>query len=155
MISERFTILLATGSALVVGCLSSIAAGAFYADPPDAHHPWAVHDMNRPQPPRVEPAPVVGGAPSDAIVLFDGTEASLQNWIHEKPADKRKKDWVVKDGALQCSPGAGFIATKEAFSDCQLHVEWMAPKLCQWRAACRTCFCSPRKAPWIWAACPR
>ncbi len=128
MMSHRALISPVIGCALVAGCLCSIASGAFYGDPPDAHHPWAIHDMNRPQPPRVEPAPVVGGAPSDAIVLFDGTEASLQNWIHEKPADKRKKDWIVKDGALQCVPGAGTIATKEMFGDCQLHVEWMAPK---------------------------
>ena len=28
----------------------------FYGDPPDNTHPWAIHDNNRPQPPRVEPA---------------------------------------------------------------------------------------------------
>jgi hypothetical protein len=27
----------------------------FSGDAPDKHHPWAVHDRNRPQPPRVEP----------------------------------------------------------------------------------------------------
>ena len=27
---------------------------AFYGDPPDANHPWGVHDRNRPQPKRVE-----------------------------------------------------------------------------------------------------
>lgn len=120
-------------SCLVVAAVMGFAVqasgmGRFYGDPPDAHHPWAIHDMNRPQPPRVEPAPVVGGVPSDAVVLFDGTEAALKNWVHEKPADKRKRDWAVVDGALQCSPGAGYIATKEHFGDCQLHVEWMAPK---------------------------
>jgi hypothetical protein len=110
-----------------IACLAGPLSAAFYGDPPDAHNPWAVHDDNRPQPTRVEPAAVAGGAPSDAVVLFDGSEASLENWFHIDPIDKRKGDWIVKDGALQCVPGAGYIATKEAFGDCQLHVEWLAP----------------------------
>lgn len=110
-----------------IACFASSLSAAFYGDPPDANHPWSVHDENRPQPIRVEPAELVGGAPSDAVVLFDGTEASLDNWTHVKPDGKRKGDWIVKDGALQCVPGAGYIASKEEFGDCQLHVEWMAP----------------------------
>ena len=66
-------------------CLVHSASAAFYGDAPDANHPWAVHDENRPQPPRVEPAEIVGGAPSDAVVLFDGTEASFENWVHARP----------------------------------------------------------------------
>jgi hypothetical protein len=100
---------------------------AFHGDPPDRHHPWAVHDDRRPQPPRVEPAEILGGAPSDAVILFDGTEASLENWVHVLTEDKRKGNWVVKEGALQCVPGAGYIASKEQFGDCQLHLEWSAP----------------------------
>ena len=117
---------LKTALITIVCCAHSLSA-AFYGDPPDANHPWAVHDDNRPQPIRVEPAAVAGGAPSDAVVLFDGSEASLANWTHVNPDDKRKGDWIVKDGALQCVPGAGYIASKEEFGDCQLHVEWMAP----------------------------
>lgn len=108
-------------------CLANASTAAFYGDPPDTHNPWAVHDNNRPQPPRVEPATIPNGAPSDAVVLFDGTEASLENWFHVNPVDKRKGDWIVKDGALQCVPGAGYIASIEEFGDCQLHVEWLAP----------------------------
>jgi hypothetical protein len=110
-----------------IACFASSLSAAFHGDPPDANHPWAVHDNNRPQPVRVEPAAVVGGAPSDAVVLFDGSEASLTNWTHVKPDGKRKGDWIVQDGALQCVPGAGYIASKEEFGDCQLHVEWAAP----------------------------
>lgn len=105
-------------------CLTGSLNAAFYGDAPDAHHPWAVHDENRPQPPRVEPATVPGGAPSDAVVLFDGSEASFENWEHVKPEDKRKADWSVKDGYLLGVGGAGYIQTKEQFSDCQLHIEW-------------------------------
>ena len=105
-------------------CLVHSASAAFYGDAPDANHPWAVHDENRPQPPRVEPAEIVGGAPSDAVVLFDGTEASFENWVHARPDKKRKSDWVVQDGYLLSVRGAGTILTKEQFSDCQLHIEW-------------------------------
>jgi len=110
----------------IVGFPISLAA-AFFGEPPDANHPWAVHDANRPQPPRVEPAPTPGGPPSDAVVLFDGTVDSLENWRHVKPDDKRKGDWVLKDGALECVPGSGYIASVAEFGDCQLHIEWLAP----------------------------
>lgn len=108
-----------------------MADGPFYGDPPDNHHPWGVHDSNRPQPKRViagtfssEETP--GKPPSDAVILFDGTEASLANW---EPGGKPKDDkrWVALDGALQCTPGAGTLQTKAKFADCQLHVEWAAP----------------------------
>ena len=107
------------------------AAGAFYGDPPDATHPWAIHDMNRPQPPRVEPGTFStqekpGTPPSDAVILFDGTDAIVSKWQADKtPAEPTK--WVVKNGTLQCVPGSGYIRTKEEFSDCQLHVEWSEP----------------------------
>lgn len=48
-------------------------AKSFFGDPPDAHHPWAVHDANRPQPPTVVPGERPGDPPSDAVVLFDRT----------------------------------------------------------------------------------
>ena len=107
------------------------ANSAFYGDPPDATHPWAIHDMNRPQPPRVEPGTFSsqekpGTPPSDAVVLFDGTESTISNWRSDKNPDEPTK-WVVKDGTLQCVPGSGFVRSKDEFADCQLHVEWSAP----------------------------
>ena len=105
---------------------ASLASAQFYGDPPDDHHPWAVHDNNRPQPPQVTPGKAPGASPSDAIVLFDGTEASFKaNWEHEKK--NRKADWQVIDGAVQCAKNAGTIRSKAQFADCQLHVEWAAP----------------------------
>lgn len=110
----------------------------FSGDPPDQHHPWAVHDRNRPQPKRVEPgtfstADQPGNPPSDATVLFDGTDESLANWQADNkdgsPGGPTK--WVVKDGALECVPQSGYIRTREEFGDCQLHVEWAAPKSVQ------------------------
>ncbi len=107
----------------------------FYGDAPNATHPWAVHDQNRPQPKRVEPGTYStpaqpGQPPSDAIVLFDGTAAMLDQWESDTkpgtPAAPTK--WIVNDGALECVPKSGYIRTKEQFADCQLHVEWAAPK---------------------------
>jgi hypothetical protein len=107
------------------------AAGGFYGDPPDATHPWAIHDMNRPQPLRVEPGSFSshdkpGQPPSDAVVLFGGKAEDLQKWQSDK-SDGLPTKWMVLDGVLQCVPGSGYIRTKEEFGDCQLHVEWSEP----------------------------
>jgi hypothetical protein len=113
--------------AVAFGLASALSASAqFYGDPPDETHPWAVHDMNRPQPPKVEPGKTVGSAPSDAVVLFDGTgKAFKDNWRHEK--QKRKGDWKIVGGMIQCTPKAGNLRTKAEFGDCQLHIEWAEP----------------------------
>ena len=107
----------------------------FYGDPPDATHPWAIHDQNRPQPKRVEPGTFStveqpGKPPSDAIILFDGTPASMEKWEADtkEGAPREPTKWIVADGAMECVPKSGYIRTKEEFADCQLHVEWAAPK---------------------------
>ena len=109
---------------------AATSAAAFYGDAPDDHHPWAVHDGNRPQPKVVTPgtfssADQPGKPPSDAIVLFDGTD--LSKWESPKNNGTPAK-WLVKDGVMTVLPGSGDIRTKEKFGDCQLHVEWAAPK---------------------------
>ena len=110
---------------------AALAEGGFYGDAPDATHPWAIHDMNRPQPMRVEPGTFSsqekpGAPPSDAIVLFGGKADEIEKWQADKtPAEPTK--WEVKDGVLQCVPGSGYIRSKEEFADCQLHLEWSAP----------------------------
>ena len=114
------------GTTLTLAISAPIAGAQFYGDPPDATHPWAVHDMNRPQPPRVEPGKTPGAPPSDAVVLFDGSEGSFKkNWKHDNP--KRKADWKVEDGNLVSVKGGGYIKSVAEFGDCQLHVEWAAP----------------------------
>jgi hypothetical protein len=79
--------------------------------------PWHVHDPARPLPPVVTPAAQPGGAPSDAVVLFDGKD--LSKW--ESPA------WNVEDGYMEVIPGKGDLVSKEKFGDVQLHVEWATP----------------------------
>jgi hypothetical protein len=99
--------------------------------------PYHVHDPNRPHPPVVTPAAQPGGAPSDAEVLFDGTD--LSKWtpatlgvpgnlgasgysVQTGPAP-----WKVESGYFEIVPGKGAMATKERFGDIQLHLEWASP----------------------------
>ncbi len=101
----------------------------FYGDAPDDHHPWAVHDRNRPQPMLVTPGTFStleqpGKPPSDAIVLFDGTD--LSKWEADEGNGVPTK-WIVKDGAMECVPKSGYIRTKDKLGDIQLHVEWAEP----------------------------
>ena len=124
----------------VIGATLSLATAAFaevstghpfYGDPPDACHPWCVHDQNRPQPKLVAPLPVSeleakAKAPAGAIILFDGTEASLSKWSSDKNLNEPTK-WIVRGGNMECVPKSGYVRTKEEFADCQLHVEWAAP----------------------------
>ena len=79
---------------------------------------WLVHDPDRPNPKRVDPGKAGPPAPvpSDAIVLFDGNDAS--RW---EPLG----DWKLEDGCLVS--GNGHFGTKESFGDMQLHIEWMGP----------------------------
>jgi hypothetical protein len=58
------------------------------------------------------------------MILFDGTE--LGKWEADEGEGMPTK-WVVKNGAMECVPGSGYIRTKDKIGDCQLHVEWTAP----------------------------
>lgn len=99
---------------------------ALYGDLPDAKHAWAVHDWNRPKPVKVTPAEKCGGAPSDAVVLFDGTKESFErNWCDSK--GKVSKWKLGTEGDFYCVAGGvngGGVFTREHFGDCQLHLEF-------------------------------
>ncbi len=60
--------------------------------------------------------------PSDAIVLFDGSDLSAWEKVNGGDAE-----WNVDDGALTIAPGTGNIQTRRGFGDMQLHIEWRAP----------------------------
>lgn len=64
-------------------------------------------------------------APSDAIVLFDGS--NLDNWVTVK--DKSPAKWTLQNGLLTVNKktGDGNIETKQSFRDYQLHIEWKVP----------------------------
>jgi hypothetical protein len=69
-----------------------------------------------PEPPIVDPG-AVSGPPSDAIVLFDGTDLSQF---------EGGEGWEIKDGIVEVG-GRGGVTSKQAFGDCQLHVEFATP----------------------------
>lgn len=60
--------------------------------------------------------------PSDAIVLFDGT--NLDHWTNIRG---EKAGWNIENGILTVNPGSGNLITKMGFADCQLHIEWRSP----------------------------
>ena len=74
-----------------------------------------------PQPRLVTPG-VAGAPPSDAIVLFGGTDLSA--WRSVKT---NAPMWKLEQGYLEVMPGAGHICTKQEFRDVQLHIEWATP----------------------------
>jgi hypothetical protein len=89
-----------------------------------------VHETDvtkQPLPPVVTPGEGAGFAapPSDAVVLFDGSEESFKaNWTDTKG---NPSQWRIVDGALESVKRAGYIQTKGNFGSCQLHIEWAAP----------------------------
>ncbi|MBT3378938.1 MAG: DUF1080 domain-containing protein [Lentisphaerae bacterium] len=88
---------------------------------------YRVHDCDRPQPRVVTPGTestqeAAGAAPSDAVVLFDGTD--LSGWVDK---DGNEAKWKVENGYMEVAPKAGNIKSVAEFGDCQLHVEWASP----------------------------
>jgi hypothetical protein len=68
-----------------------------------------------PEPPVIDPGSSTK-APSDAIVLFDGTDLSAF-----QGGDK----WLIQDGYAEVRGGG--VRTKQAFGSCQLHLEFATP----------------------------
>jgi len=92
--------------------------------------PYLVHDSDRPHPKVVTPAGEPGGAPSDAIVLFDGRD--LSHWQASASTITKKggsgaPEWKLENGYFEVVPGTGDLITKEKFGDVQLHIEWSEP----------------------------
>lgn len=62
------------------------------------------------------------GVPSDAIVIFDGSDFDeLQS------TDGSPVTWDLKNGVMTVKPDTSDIVSKEHFCDAQFHVEWRAP----------------------------
>jgi hypothetical protein len=85
---------------------------------------WHVHDSDRPAPAVVAPAATPGGAPADAILLFNG--GSTDAWHAER------KPWKVAYGAMTIpsraeSGGENNLVSKQSFGDVQLHLEFRSP----------------------------
>ena len=108
--------------------------------------PWKATEQWTPVPAIVTPSSATS-APSDAIVLFDGT--STDAWIksnlgyganmeqfeaivnHRNSGNLgtiKPAGWKIESGAMVVVPGSGAIETKQSFGDVQLHIEWLAPE---------------------------
>ena len=74
-----------------------------------------------PQPKVVNPS--LNGVPSDAIVLFDGTD--LNEWQNDEGGTA---GWIVKNGIMTVDKSKGDILTRRAFGSYQLHIEWCIPE---------------------------
>ena len=94
--------------------VASTTAAAQELPPPEKTEVW------KPPPARVDPGRH-GHPPSDAIVLFDGTD--LSEW----QGRNGEAQWRVEDGAMTVRPGTGDLTTKRGFGDVQLHIEWRTP----------------------------
>lgn len=92
---------------------------------------WHVHDIDRPLPAVITPGVEPGAAPSDATVLFDGSDLDAWRGFKQTNRDKPRYNpdgavrWKIDGNELECAT-TGDIATREAFGDCQLHIEWKA-----------------------------
>jgi hypothetical protein len=93
---------------------------------------WHVHDPDRPQPKVVTPGEFStpmkpGKPPSDAIILFDGTDLSKWQTQSGQPSG-----WKVENGEMvvpqKGTVNGGDVFTKDEFGDCQLHIEFATPK---------------------------
>ncbi|MEZ4917553.1 MAG: DUF1080 domain-containing protein [Saprospiraceae bacterium] len=98
---------------LLALCTSSLKA---QITDPKATEVW------EPKPRAVQPGSA-NTAPSDAIVLFDGS--NLDAW--QKAGDGTAAGWKLTDKAMEVVPGAGDIQTRQSFGDCQLHLEFKCP----------------------------
>lgn len=90
---------------------------------PNRMTPGMTGEMMDPEVPVIQPAEVIGMPPSDAIILFDGTDVNKE-WEDSRGNPTK---WIVKDGELVCVKGSGVIQTKRKFNDFQLHVEFKTP----------------------------
>lgn len=99
----------------------TLATSASYAQQGD---PRAT-EYYSPVPKVVTPGQTCDNAPSDAIVLFDGT--SLNEWEAVKnPASGN--NWKLVDHIMTVDKTVGDIQTKKTFTDFQLHIEYRIPE---------------------------
>ena len=76
-----------------------------------------------PEPKVVQPG-VFLSPPSDAIILFDGTDFS--KWRSERT--KGDVEWTLNpDKSMTVKPGKGGIETIDEHGSVQLHIEWKSP----------------------------
>nr|WP_111298573.1 DUF1080 domain-containing protein [Paracoccus saliphilus] len=105
-----------------IAALLALAAPALAQDasPEERQAQSRVTEIAGPEP-RLVQTPE-GQPPSDAVVLFDGSNMEAWESVDGGPAG-----WSVEDGAMRVTRGSGDIRTTDSFCDVQLHVEWRSP----------------------------
>ncbi|WP_240913974.1 DUF1080 domain-containing protein [Microbulbifer sp. SH-1] len=120
--NNRLPTFRSTAFAMIIPCFFTVLSCT--AETTDkALEPWQLAEKSE----QWEPVPKVVEAPadappSDALVLFDGT--NLSQWESAKGG---KAEWALEEGVLTVVPGKGDIRTKRAFCDAQVHLEWRTP----------------------------
>ncbi len=116
-----------TGKALILKLTFSLILLFFVACQQDssAQEVWEPEatEVYEPVPPVVSAEPEFLQPPSDAIILFDGSDFS--NW---KSAGGGEVQWSLDDGVMTVKPGTGNIITKDQFGSVQLYLEWKTPE---------------------------
>jgi len=79
----------------------------------------------KPVPKIVNPGKTPCDPPSDAIMLFNGT--NLNSWVSANDTNVQAK-WILNNGLMKVDKAAGDIQTKASFTDYQLHLEWRVPE---------------------------
>lgn len=90
----------------IISCLS-LSAGAMWVDEYKSGIIWPKPEIVTAEPDK---------APSDAVVLFDGTNLDAFNGGEK---------WVIEDGAATAKGGG--LSSKQKFGSCQVHVEFATP----------------------------
>jgi len=106
---------------IVLLTVTFFIAGCAAPQQPAKQYKWKVHDPDRPVPPIITPGTATS-APSDAIVLFDGSDLSEWASSGDKPAK-----WKVENDYMVIPKGGGTLRTRRSFGNCQLHIEWASP----------------------------
>lgn len=136
---------------LVAAFFAGVGLQGFAQEPPPLDweelsrtKPWEVTEIEK-DVPIVTPADEAR-APSDAVILFDGTDLSRwsatpfgegvrmdrnESFLESyRSADAlRPAQWRVEDGTIVAEKETGAIASRQAFGDMQLHIEWQVPEL--------------------------
>jgi hypothetical protein len=81
-------------------------------------------DENAPPPPLATPGKLPGEPPSDAVVLFDGTDVS--QWTLRDGSPARCK---VENREMVCRTGDQSIVSKATYRSAQLHIEYNVPDM--------------------------